>query len=825
MPNDPEWIFIGSAPECQVRVAGSGVAARHARACLDRGRARIEDLGSPAGTALNSPDRRISVSWLEPADLIYVGSYPIPARLVFEALCKPAPDAGSNPTLSRTSQTPVGGPPPPGLLALHVERGVTVIGREPSSANKQTIVLPNPMVSRNHAGLLRTDKDEYYLWDLGSTHGTFLDSQRVGRRRVPVSPNQVIGIAGYRFSIGAQGTLAVAAPKDTGVEIRGDGIATEVGSPWRRFTNLDGVRLYVPARRLVALMGPSGAGKTTLLRVLAGQTPPKSGRVLFNERDLYTHFNEIRSSLGYVPQEDILHPELTVRSALFYSARLRLPVDYSSAEIQRRIDEIMVRLGISNQANVIIGSAEKRGVSGGQRKRVNLAMELLADPSVLLLDEPTSGLSSSDSERVVRTLRELANEGRTVIVTIHQPAVHVFEMFDDLCVIDNHTVRLTPPPAPQPGRLIFLGPVSKAPAYFHSLNGAGSKGMTGADAIFDAIEKNPQKTTGEWEANYQASPLYRTYIYDPLSRPVPAAAPSSKRRNLPSPLHQFQTLFSRLWRIKVSDNWSMIQMLMLQPLIVAIGIVLITGTLETKTQYGPGEYLQEFLRIGKGLFFLTFSAIWFGCNNAAREIVGEIAVYRRERMVGLSLFAYLGSKLAFFAGICGVQCAILVSTVAVACDLKANWAMLWLDCWLAAIAGVAFGLLISSLVSSSERAIQLVPLALLPMIFFGGAVTRLVDVENEVARQIATVMPARWAFEAALVIENKDRPMAVDFRDARHPDRPATKVANDFALVHYFFEESPHPPDRLWTCLGFLAIFPVVFSILATLSLRLKDVH
>ena len=315
---------------------------------------RIEDLGSPAGTALNSPDRRISVSWLEPADLIYVGTYPIPARLVFEALRKPAPDAGSNPTLSRTSQTPVGGPPPPGLLALHVERGVTVIGREPSSANKQTIVLPNPMVSRNHAGLLRTDKDEYYLWDLGSTHGTFLDSQRVGRRRVPVGPNQVIGIAGYRFSIGAQGTLAVAAPKDTGVEIRGDGIATEVGSPWRRFTNLDGVRLYVPARRLVALMGPSGAGKTTLLRVLAGQTPPKSGRVLFNERDLYTHFNEIRSSLGYVPQEDILHPELTVRSALFYSARLRLPVDYSSAEIQRRIDEIMVRLGISNQANVII---------------------------------------------------------------------------------------------------------------------------------------------------------------------------------------------------------------------------------------------------------------------------------------------------------------------------------------------------------------------------------------------------------------------------------------------------------------------------------------
>jgi len=147
------------------------------------------------------------------------------------------------------------------------------------------------------------------------------------------------------------------------------------------------------------------------------------------------------------------------------------------------------------------------------------------------------------------------------------------------------------------------------------------------------------------------------------------------------------------------------------------------------------------------------------------------------------------------------------------------------DFWLAAIAGVAFGLLISSLVSSSERAIQLVPLALLPMIFFGGAVTRLVDIENEVARQIATVMPARWAFEAALVIENKDRPMAVDFRDVRHPDRPAAKVADDFTLVHYFFEESPHPPDRLWTCLGFLAIFPVVFSILATLSLRLKDVH
>ncbi len=426
----------------------------------------------------------------------------------------------------------------------------------------------------------------------------------------------------------------------------------------------------------------------------------------------------------------------------------------------------------------------------------------------------------------MRTLRELANEGRTVIVTIHQPAVHVFEMFDDLCVIDNHTVRLTPPPAPQPGRLIFLGPVSKAPAYFQSFSGAASKGMTGADAIFDAIEKNPQKTTGEWEANYQASPLYRTCVYDPLSRPVPAASPSSKRRNLPSPLHQFQTLFARLWQIKVSDNWSMIQMLVLQPLIVAIGIVLITGTLATKTtvrswRVSSGVPANRKRLVFPDIFRHLVRMQQRRARNCRRNRGVSTGADGRVEPVCLSRIETGVSS----AGICGVQCAILVSTVAVACDLKANWAMLWLDCWVAAVAGVAFGLLISSLVSSSERAIQLVPLALLPMIFFGGAVTRLVDVENEVARQIATVMPARWAFEAALVIENKGRPMTVDFRDVRHPDQPVAKVGDDSTLVHYFFEESRHPPDRLWTCLGFLAIFPLVFSILSTLSLRLKDVH
>ena len=815
---EPDWIYLGSGADCDVRVVGPNVASRHARCRMEpNGRVLIEDLATPGGTSLNQPGSRISINYLNPADTVYLAAQPAPAAKVYEALRRRtySPQAPPNPTPLVDNA--------PGVQQLRAERGVvTVIGRDPNTGNKR-IVLASPMVSRNHAAVYRTESDEYLIWDLNSTYGTFLDGQRIGSKRTRVGPHQVIGIAGVRFTVGEQGAAALAAPRD-GVEIRADGIAVEVGGPWRRRLNVEGVRFAAQPRTMLALMGPSGAGKTTLLRVLGGQSHPKAGGVFYGDMEIYRHFDQVRSSIGFVPQDDVLHPYLTVRQALYFSARLRLPVDYSREEIHRRVSQTMEKLGIAGSADVLIGSVEKRGISGGQRKRVNLAMELLPDPAVLLLDEPTSGLSSGDAERVIHTLRDLAREGRTVIVTIHQPATHIFEMFDALALMDNDTVRISPAPPPQPGRLIYLGPAKTAAAYFQSQDATGaSRSMTGADAVFTAIERNPAKRTADWETAYRATPYYREYIQQNFAKPPQPAAAKVARKNLPSPWNQFSTLMGRLWQMKIADRWPLFQMTVLYPLVVALGISLVSGRLQTASSYASLDYVKDFLRIGKTLFFGIFVAIWLGCNNTVREVVGEIAVYRRERMVGLSLTSYLGSKFVFFAGIAAVQCLILTGVCSVVCNLRASLSPLFLLFWLAALCGVSIGLLISALATGGERAIQLVPLALLPMILFGGGVTRLEDMESSAARQFANIVPARWAFEWSLITENEARPIELNLpAPALGGAAPAEPR---YTLVHHYFSASPHNNERIWSCAEALLIFIVACWLLAAISLRLQDTH
>jgi hypothetical protein len=425
---------------------------------------------------------------------------------------------------------------------------------------------------------------------------------------------------------------------------------------------------------------------------------------------------------------------------------------------------------------------------------------------------------------VIRTLRELSRGGRTVIVTIHQPSEHVFEMFDQVAVVDNDFVRTTPAPPPQPGRLIFLGPVAECTSYFHGQAvSSAARSSRGAEAIFDAIEKNPSKKTADWEAAYKASPLYRRHIDEPLARTSPPGSGTGKRVKPPSPLHQFTTLLARIWRTKAADPWSMCQLLALQPVLIAAGIGLVSGTLVTNASYSGPAYVPDFLKVGKALFFMVFTAIWFGCNNTAREIVGEFPIYRRERMSGLSLNAYLGSKLVFFSAVAAVQCVILEGIIDVFSGIMANFALMLILLWITSVSAIALGLLISSLASKGERAIQLVPLVLLPMILFGGGLTRITDMQSDFARSVANVIPARWAFESALLLENANREVALNVPPAAIS--ASAPVADRFTIVHYYFASSPHEDSRFWICIAILIAFTLLFLGLAGVSLRMQDVH
>ena len=200
-------------------------------------------------------------------------------------------------------------------------------------------------------------------------------------------------------------------------------------------TLLDHVSFKALPGDMIALMGPSGAGKTTLLLTLNGYLPPSAGQVRINGEDLYVIYDALRGSIGYVPQDDIVHPELTVFEAVKYSARFRLPPDYSEDEIDRRVEETLRDLGLEAVQNLQIGKPEAKVLSGGQRKRVNIAMELVTDPVILFLDEPTSGLAADDTTALINLLHDLTKKtGKTIIMTIHQPAKDEFEKFN-LCFI------------------------------------------------------------------------------------------------------------------------------------------------------------------------------------------------------------------------------------------------------------------------------------------------------------------------------------------------------------------------------------------------------
>lgn len=296
-----------------------------------------------------------------------------------------------------TNQLPSLVPPPHQTVTLVGPE--TVLGRDLTCDH----VLNYPMVSRRHACLHRW-ADGTVLEDLDSTNGTFINGQRI-KGKVLVRTGDVISLGSFSFTLAGDGKLH---KRDLRGNVNLVARKLAVDIPARRL--LENVSLVVQPGELVGLMGASGAGKTTLLNALNGYAVPSEGKVLLNGHDLYAWYREFAPFIGYVPQDDIIHRDLTVFQALYYSARLRLPTDTSDAEIETRVQELLHNLGLEGTEEVLIGSPEKRGISGGQRKRVNIAMELLTEPLVLFLDEPTSGLSSEDALVVMKVLRGLADQ-------------------------------------------------------------------------------------------------------------------------------------------------------------------------------------------------------------------------------------------------------------------------------------------------------------------------------------------------------------------------------------------------------------------------------
>ncbi len=709
-------ITIGRAPGSDKQVDLPIVSWEHARIVFEGGQPTLEDLGSRNGTSIDRIDNRIQREPLDSNSIVYLGSYKIAARELLNAQRVTVGEAAYD--------------------KVEFHGNSMVIGRDPHA----DVRLDFPMVSWRHARLTR-ESEGILVEDLNSRNGTFVGGVRV-TGKVLAKPGQEIGLGSYRFQLLEGGQLAQRTYHGN-VTIEAANVVVNAPNGSRL---IEPVSMTIFPSELVALMGPAGAGKTTLLKALNGYTRPAEGRVLFNGASLYDYYDQFRQQLGYVPQDDIVHSQLTVGEALYFSARLR--TDLSDDEIRVRTVKALDKLRMLDKKDTLIGSPERKTLSGGQRKRVNIALELINDTPVLFLDEPTSGLSSYDAESVIELLKELSRQGKTIITTIHQPSIHIYKQFDDLIMVNRD-------PGGKTGSMVYFGPAYPDSIQFLNCRPPGpATSDLSPEMLLSGLAG---KSSAEWQQVYQASRYHHDFVVArPGKQPAPAAAgsPGAKpKRHFD--LTQWFALVKRNTIVKLRDK-TQTAILMIQAPLFATLIVLVYHGLSHDT----GEDLTKKL---VGIHFLmVIAAIWFGCNNSARDIVGEWTVYKRERMVTLRLGSYAFSKLAVLLGLALIQCLFLLGIVDLALGLKSSFFLTYGMLVLSAMVGTGLGLCISAISKTTESAIALLPVVLLPIIALGGGLRPAYLLDANL-RWITLSVPSQWALEADLLQEtgpNKWRPLA-----------------------------------------------------------------
>lgn len=771
-PSGARIVTIGAATDNDVVLDFPIISGHHARLLLDERGATLEDLASTNGTAVGRPEHKIRQVRISGSETVYFGSLPVAsARLLDGSMLL-------DQAKREVALTP----------------SVMLLGRDPAA----DLVLDDPLVSWHHARLSRSAAG-VVLEDLGTTNGTFVNGRRItGQALLAVGDRLRLG----RTSLHLRTPERLERRDERGqVTVEARNLAVDV--PGKRL--LESVSLSLYPGELVGLMGPSGAGKTTLMLAMNGYLRPSLGQVLYNGRDLYGCYDEFRLYLGYVPQDDIMHGELTVREALDYSARLRLPPDTSRAEITQRIDRLLADLGLEGAQDVRIGSARKKGISGGQRKRVNLAMELLTDPAVLFLDEPTSGLSSEDALAVMKILRQLADRGKTLLLTLHQPSRQVFRRMDHLIVVGKDSG------SPRPGGVAYFGPAYPDSIHFLSPEDRPVEEPS-PDRLLEGLGRRP---SGEWFQAYQASPYKQKYI-DQRAGAVTAADASEEpsRRTTSGGLRQGLLLLARSFRIKRRDTVNS-AILLLQAPVIALLIQLVFGD-QARREMTAANWHETAPATATMLFLMVVAALWFGCSNAAREIVAEWPVYHRERMTSLALPAYVGAKLVLLGTVCALQCAALVAILHPGGGLLRPWPVVLGVLVLAGLVGMAIGLLLSARAPSSEVAISLVPLILLPMVILGG----ILKPPHQMAapmKLLTQTMPSRWAFEAMVVGEGGERPTVT------LPAVPGQPQGEPQDLAQRYFPLAERSFDGLPVLVLGLMLLALVVAILEVL--RSRDVH
>ncbi|OLA97331.1 MAG: hypothetical protein AUH19_04550 [Verrucomicrobia bacterium 13_2_20CM_55_10] len=566
---------------------------------------------------------------------------------------------------------------------------------------------------------------------------------------------------------------------------------------------LEGISFPVTRGELVCVMGASGSGKSTLLRVLAGQLQPTSGEVILNGQSLYQNLDALKQYLSYMPQQDAFDEHLTIGENLLFAAAIRAP-HLSRRDRSRRLDAKLVELGLGERRDAVVGSPESKLLSGGERKRLNLGLDMIGMSDVYLFDEPTSGLSSKDSEHVMEIIRGLAHN-KIVIVTIHQPSSKIFQMFHKAILLDKG------------GRLVFFGTPSDMLRYFAEaehqhqfgaeLGACPSCGTTRPEFIFDVLETPLRDLSGDiiyeensrgqlvaarryspefWRDKYEAFRLIQDVKQVSLRQepagPMPVAPVQRKR--LPIRWHdewtQFRTLLRRSFLSKLRNRANLIITIGVSPV-----LALLIATILRYSENGTYDFASAY-HIPTFLFLGLIVAMFLGLTNSADDIIRDRPVLQRERNIKVRLSYYVISKTLTLGVFALVQCILFVL---IGNSLLQIRGMFWIDLaimFLTAMSGVALGLVISSLVADPKTAANIVPLVLIPQIIMGGALIKYEDmnrnlgllyslshwfsehpstdktVKTESKLQVPLVcqfIAMRWSYEEVIVAQAKLNPL------------------------------------------------------------------
>jgi ABC-type multidrug transport system ATPase subunit len=588
------------------------------------------------------------------------------------------------------------------------------IGRSPDN----DIKLDGLQISNHHAALVKSN-GEVFIEDLKSTNGVYLNGRRISKERV--KPEDSIQIGAFLIRVESLFNIKVF---DTRSKTRIDaiGITKEVRSGSTVIKLLDGVSLSIMPNEFIGLLGPSGAGKSTLMDALNGMRPPTGGVVLINNLDLYQNLPALKQSIGYVPQDDIIHRELTVYQTLYYVAKLRLSSDVSKQEIDQIINEVLDVTGLSERRNVPVNR-----LSGGQRKRVSIAVELVTKPSVIFLDEPTSGLDPATEEKIMLLFRQIAESGRTVIMTTH--AMENVKLFDKIVLLMR-------------GKLVFYGTPQEALEYvgaksFKELYDKLEEPIRQRSQSSPETQKITEQVAEEWKQKFLKTPQYKKNIYEPLrnvGRVGQKGIRQKRKLGFFGSIRQWFYLSRRYWKVLLQDKLNLAILFLQAPIIALLTFLVVDNN-------QPRDFIY---------FVLALVSMWFGTSVAAREIIRERPVYNRERMFNLGIVPYVFSKLFVLGIIVGIQCLLvflplkimdfigLMEMPGILAGIPQLWTM-----FLTAFVGIAVGLLVSALVKTSEMATSLVPLILIPQILFSG----LVDVPKGLNKAVGLMMPAAWSFD------------------------------------------------------------------------------